>query len=280
MSGGPANGGTDGWYDCDNLVNDSIRNTGLTVLPHTTGTGMDAGKMRPARTSGTAAATRTAPTAARTSRASAPSTARPTTARSRGSCARTRSRSGATIMDGPLYRFDEDASDNSRRWPSYWDGRWFLHNHGGASIKHGLLLDPATDQDGGQPIYADSLRNTLSWQGNYMDSKFGPDGALYVQVYAGFFRTNPEAGIYRFDYIGGPDTPDPDPQVTQSAPLRIAFSIGKSGGVSYRWTFGDGRSATAASGTHTYTRAGTYTVTLTVTYADGQKASKSIQVTV
>ena len=30
VSGGPASGGTDGWYDCDNLVNDSTNNTGLT----------------------------------------------------------------------------------------------------------------------------------------------------------------------------------------------------------------------------------------------------------
>src|SRR5204863_298705 len=47
VSGGPASGGTDGWYDCDNIHNDSPNNTGLTVLPHETGTGMDAGAQRP-----------------------------------------------------------------------------------------------------------------------------------------------------------------------------------------------------------------------------------------
>ena len=47
VPGGPANGGTNGWYDCDNLINDSIRNDGLRVLPHTTGTGMNAGRQRP-----------------------------------------------------------------------------------------------------------------------------------------------------------------------------------------------------------------------------------------
>ena len=46
VAGGPATGGTNGWYDCDNIVNDSPNNTGLPVLPHTTGTGMDAGKVR------------------------------------------------------------------------------------------------------------------------------------------------------------------------------------------------------------------------------------------
>jgi PKD repeat protein len=141
-------------------------------------------------------------------------------------------------------------------------------------------LDPATDQDGAQPVYADSLRNTLSWQGNYMDAKFGPDGALYVQVYDGFFRANPNVGVYRFDYSGGPDTPDPDPKATPAGGTKVAFAIGKSGGVSYRWDFGDGSSSTAATTNHNYRTAGTYDVTLTVTYADGERASKTIQVTV
>ena len=47
VNGGPASAPTPGWYDCKNLVNDSTNNTGLTVLPHATGTGMDAGTARP-----------------------------------------------------------------------------------------------------------------------------------------------------------------------------------------------------------------------------------------
>ena len=46
VPGGPATGGTDGWYDCDNLRNDSPNNTGLVEFPHVTGTGADAGKVR------------------------------------------------------------------------------------------------------------------------------------------------------------------------------------------------------------------------------------------
>jgi len=106
-----------------------------------------------------------------------------------------------------------------------------------------------------------------------------PDGALYVQVYDGFFRANPNVGLYRFDYIGGPDTPGPDPQA-QSAGARVAFSIGKSGGVSYRWDFGDRRTSTAANPTHNYGSAGTFDVKLTVTYANGETASKPVKVTV
>jgi PKD repeat protein len=113
-----------------------------------------------------------------------------------------------------------------------------------------------------------------------MDSKFGPDGALYVQVYDGFFRANPNVGLYRFDYVGGPDTPGPDPQSTPTGGRRVAFSIGRSGGVSYRWDFGDGRSSTSASPSHNYGSSGTFDVTLTVTYADGDTAAKTIQVVV
>ena len=46
VPGGPATGGTEGWYDCDNLRNDSPNNTGLVEFPHATGTGTDAGKVR------------------------------------------------------------------------------------------------------------------------------------------------------------------------------------------------------------------------------------------
>jgi len=279
VSGGPASGGTDGWYDCDNLHNDSPNNTGLTVLPHVTGTGMDAGKVRGTNvwySRGNPGGNNGCPEFPRERGADgAPNYG----ATPRQLCPYATA-NGATIMDGPLYRYDADASDNSRRWPAYWDGRWFLHNHGGASIKHGLLLDPATDQDGGQPIYADSLRNTLSWQGNYMDSKFGPDGALYVQVYDGFFRAGPNVGLYRFDYTGGPDTPGPDPQATPNGNRKATFSIGKSGGVSYSWQFGDGSTSGSEAPSHTYGAAGTYDVTLTVTYADGAKSSKTIQVAV
>ena len=101
-----------------------------------------------------------------------------------------------------------------------------------------------------------------------------------MQVYDGFFRANPKVGLYRYDYIGGPDTPDPDPRATPAGGRRVAFSLGSSGGVSYRWEFGDGGTSTAATPTHNYGVPGTYDVTLTVTYADGEQASKTIAVTV
>ena len=279
VPGGPASGGTEGWYDCSNLRNDSPNNAGLTVLPHTTGTNKDAGTMRPNNVW--------------YSRGNPGGNGCPTFPRERGAtnapnygATNTQlcpyaTADGATIMNGPVYRYDETASDDSRRWPAYWDGRWFLHNHGGASVKHGLLLDPATDQDGGQPVWADSLRSSLAWGANYMDSKFGPDGALYVQVYDGFFRAGDNAGLYRFDYTGGPSTPFANPTATALGSNQVRFSSVGSGGVSYSWDFGDNsQDSTDANPTHTYPAPGAYTATLTVTYADGDTSVKEIPVQV
>ncbi len=210
VPGGPATGGTEGWYDCDNLRNDSPNNTGLVEFPHVTGTGADAGKVRGNNlwySRGNPNNANGCPEFPRPRGATAAPNygANPTQG-----CPYARN-DGMTIMNGPVYRYEAGA-DNSRRWPQYWDGRWFLHNNGGPSIKHGVLLNPATDQDGGLPIYADSLRDTLSWGGSYMDSKFGPDGALYVQTYDGFFRAGTNIGIYRYDYVGGAPTPGATPR--------------------------------------------------------------------
>ena len=44
--GGPASGGTEGWYDCNNIRNDSPNNTGLVDFPESTGTGANAAQVR------------------------------------------------------------------------------------------------------------------------------------------------------------------------------------------------------------------------------------------
>src|SRR5215212_8341011 len=109
-----------------------------------------------------------------------------------------------------------------------------------------------------------------------MDSKFGPDGALYVQVYDGFFRAGPNAGIWRFDYVGGAPTPGSAPRAFPIGGYDVSFSKGASGGVSYSWDFGDGATSTEANPTHRYAEAKSYTAKLTVTYADGTKDTDDV----
>jgi glucose/arabinose dehydrogenase/PKD repeat protein len=283
VPGGPADGGTEGWYDCVNLRYDSPNTTGLIEFPHETGTGMDAGKVRANNlwwSRGNPSSANGCPEFPRQRTAPAGRLAAPNYgATPTQGCPYVQDQ-GLTVMNGPVYRY-EPGADNSRRWPQYWDGRWFLHNNGGASVKHGLLLDPETDQDGGLPIYADSLRNTLSWQGSYMDSKFGPDGALYVQTYDGFFRAGPNVSIYRYDYTGGAPTPGANPRAFAIGNRGVRFSSAGSGGIAWEWDFGDGSAkSTDANPTHTYPEAKRYTATLTVTYADGAKDTKSVDVDV
>ena len=62
-----------------------------------------------------------------------------------------------------------------------------------------------------------------------MDLEFGPDGSLYVLDYGdGFFRANPDAGLYRIDYTPGNKAPtariSADPISSSTAPLTVAFT--------------------------------------------------------
>ncbi len=114
-----------------------------------------------------------------------------------------------------------------------------------------------------------------------MDSKFAPDGSLYVQVYDGFFTTGPNAGLWRFTYTGGPDTPGADPEWQATGnPREVQFDIGASGGVAYEWDFGDGETSTEENPVHTFATDGPHEVTLTVTYADDETDSATITVNV
>ncbi|HSI80510.1 MAG TPA: ThuA domain-containing protein, partial [Solirubrobacterales bacterium] len=282
VTGGPAASPTQGWYDCDDLVNNSTRNTGLEVLPHSTGTGMDAGSVRPANiwySRGNQGQNNGCPTFPREHGADgAPNYGATPTAL----CPYYNNLGGWTIMNGPVYRHEPDPGNNAMRWPEYWDGRWFVHDFSGGNAKSfGFLLNPETAADGGQPSYVDKMSQYINWSGGvYMDSKFGPDGALYLQTYDGnYFFHGINDGLHRVSYTGGPDTPNPDPQWQSLGSGEIEFSIGRSGGVAYEWDFGDGSEpSTEPNPVHTYGESGAYEVTLTVTYADDEEASQTIEI--
>ena len=121
-------------------------------------------------------------------------------------------------MTGGFYR--KPAGDAPNAWPSYWEGRWFVADYaGGNNIRHAMLMDPATESTGGLPVAADSLYGiiptSLMNSNRMIDLDFGPDGALYVADYGGsnFAINNDNNSVRRFAYIGGADTPGPDPKV-------------------------------------------------------------------
>ena len=63
---------------------------------------------------------------------------------------------------------------------------------------------------------------------NPMDMQFGKDGSLYLLTYGdGFFAANPDAGMYRFDYLKGQRAPQAVLTATPTSgqePLTVQFS--------------------------------------------------------
>ncbi|MEN3360765.1 MAG: hypothetical protein V7637_4747, partial [Mycobacteriales bacterium] len=157
------------------------------------------------------------------------------------------------------------------------DGRFFAGEYGRQFIK-------------AIAVNADGTPGEISafpWTGTQvMDMAFGPDGALYVLDYG--TGANNQA-LYRIEFIGGGNR---SPVAVAAAnrtsgpnPLAVTFSSAGSsdpegGALTYRWTFGDGATSTAANPSHTYTTNGTFTPTLTVTDPTGLTGTASLVITV
>ena len=118
--------------------------------------------------------------------------------------------------------------------------------------------------------------------------ELGPDGAVYVAEFDGFWDAGPNAKVTRYRWISGNEppigdasyTPDPD------APLEIRFDGGRSydpnaDTLTFAWNFGDGTTSTERTPVHRYADPGTYRVALTVTDAHGASSrTVTIDVTV
>lgn len=119
---------------------------------------------------------------------------------------------GQATMNGPVYRFDKD-STSADKWPSYWDGKWFVGDFYDADQpRHAVLTDPKTVGSGGLPTHAESLKKIIPIGNdgikNLMDWKFAPDGSLYVLDYGrGFFTSDSKSALWRVTYSGGEATP-------------------------------------------------------------------------
>ena len=242
-----------GFFDCANPVNDSIRNTGLTNLPPARGADMYYGYQR----------------------SSVPSVI------PQGG--------GLAPMGGPFYRFDE-ALESDTKFPASYDGKPFFYDWARNKMFSIQTKDPAT----GNPGTEVEKVNPFLPQQQFLapiDSKFGPDGSLYVLDWGGGFgRDNPTSGLYRIDYISGSRSPvarvttDVD---SGQAPLTVAFdgtgSTDPEGAtLTYAWDFdGDGTTdATGETATHTFTEAGLFDPRLTVTDPAGKTGTTTVPITV
>ncbi|WP_226872726.1 PQQ-dependent sugar dehydrogenase [Microbispora sitophila] len=200
---------------------------------------------------------------------------------------------GQAPMGGPVYHYDAD-NPSTTKFPAYWDNKFFF----GEFSQDYLAAFTVSGSDG--PVTkiehflpnAELTKMAMPITDNPMDLEFGPDGALYVLEYGdGFFRANPDAGLYRIDYSPGNKAPQAkitvDKTSGSNAPLTVEFSGAKSsdseaGALTYEWDF-DGNGSFDAKGvtaTHTYDKLGQYTARLRVTDAGGRFGLATIEITV
>ncbi|WDZ82622.1 ThuA domain-containing protein [Micromonospora cathayae] len=266
-----------GWYDCDNLKNTSPHNTGLVDIPPARDnmiwySPQGGGPVYPERADGSGL---------------------PTYQLGEETFTRPWLKGGGqAVMNGPTYQRETVDTDSGVAWPAYWDDKWFIGDQSNANNRVAVTVDPAAVPTQGRPAFAEDLRSIIrSGSGgtqlqSWMDAKFGPDGALYLLDYAGgFFSLHANQKLIRVAYTGGPATPRPQDAgvraVAAGQPKTIAFSSARVGGVAWEWDFGDGSAPSReADPTHTYVDFGTYQAKLTVTYADGEKATATLEVVV
>ncbi|NED97766.1 carbohydrate-binding protein [Phytoactinopolyspora alkaliphila] len=202
--------------------------------------------------------------------------------------------SGQGPMGGPVYRHDPH-NESASAFPEYWDGKAFFGEFSQDYVAT-FTLDLAAN--GPVTEIIDFLPNSHlnsvvqpPWD-NPMDLEFGPDGSLYVLEYGdGFFRQNPDAGLYRVDYAEGNKSPQAhisaDPISSSEAPLPVNFDASRSrdpegAPLTYDWDF-DGNGTYDAAGvtvSHTYTDLGRYDARLRVTDPSGKFGLTTVQISV
>jgi cytochrome c len=98
-------------------------------------------------------------------------------------------------VTGPIYRYSE-SMDSQRKFPPAYDGKWLVTdcNQGYLdTLNLNASLDGVTTH--GRMLGSMHFSRPL-------DLKFGPDGALYVIEYAGWFSADAGTAIKRIDYTG------------------------------------------------------------------------------
>ena len=218
------------WYDCDNLRNESPRNTGLVDIPPANPATMwyspqGGGPDFTRDENGVPIYTLENQTLTM-----------PYLSGEGGAQA---------VMPGPLYRYDA-SSDSTVKWPEYWDGKWFIGDFYDRRPRIAVMLDPRTGADGvlDAPVHVENLKSIIPTTRpngirRLMDWTFGPDGALYLLDYGdSFFAAHAESALWRVTYVGGPPTPAPEDLVS-SHPR----------GNGYQWIF-DGSAQSFAAWEH------------------------------
>ena len=109
------------------------------------------------------------------------------------------------------YEFDPD-NPSETKFPPYYDGSVFFAEWTrdylqvrSSSTPRASVLKINNLLDCGRALVTTPFPFECD---NPMDTQFGADGNFYMLTYGdGFFTANPDAGLYRFEYVAGPQRP-------------------------------------------------------------------------
>ncbi|WBB95351.1 MULTISPECIES: ThuA domain-containing protein [unclassified Solwaraspora] len=191
---------------------------------------------------------------------------------------------GVGPMGGPIYKYD-DSLESEYKLPAYYHDTVFF-----GEFSRDRMFNMRTNGSG-KFFGVEAFLPGFTFD-NPMDMEIGPDGTLYVLDYGdGFFRANPDASLYQIRYVKGTRGPVAELDVSPTsgqAPLNVQFSsegsfspeVGET--ISIAWDFdGDGTTdSTEANPSFTYTSNGVYYAQLTVTDSTGKQATLSRTITV
>jgi PKD repeat protein len=189
------------------------------------------------------------------------------------------------------YHYDP-ANPNPKKFPPYYDNHIFLGEFTQDTLRDLVLdsnnnvfkitrlLDCGQRPNSGFPFECD----------NPMDMQFGADGDFYLLTYGdGFFNINPDAGMYKWQYVKGQRAPTVGMSSDRSdgaLPLTVNFSSAGTSdadpgdSISYDWDFGDGTAHSLdPNPVHVYTTRGRFTVHLTVSDSSGNSAGQQMTIT-
>lgn len=241
------------YFDCENPVNDSVRNTGLTELPAAKSADIWYGYQR----------------------SSHPEII------PQGS--------GLAPMGGPFYDFDPELESDTK-FPESFDGKPFFYEWARNKMYSLILDEEGEDQQQPQLEKVNAFLPEEEFLAP-IDSKFGPEGSMYVLDWGGGFgRDNPDSGLYRVDYVSGSRSPVAEATASPDsgqAPLEVTFDASESYDpeeeeLTYEWDFdGDGEvDSTEVSPTTTYSETGAYDARLTVTDPHDKTGTTTVPITV
>ena len=195
---------------------------------------------------------------------------------------------GKSPIAGPFYHADLYKQQpawvkNKRKFPDYYDGKWFIAEW----IRD--WINVVTLDENGKLVNIERFMPTAKFD-HPIDLEFGPDGALYVLEYGpAWFSQHPNARLARIDYIEGNRPPVAQAEVSKTAgavPFEATFSAAtsydndKGDKLKYEWQLAgqDKEFRQGAETRYRFTRPGDYMVRLKVTDNHGLSTTREIRI--